>query len=90
MYSLSGYFRLDQPMRLVGRYEYAVLVLDPKSGNIDRKTVDVWKRETDLFNLRKTFQYVLAHSVERVLDRLAVVVRKSMQDRAPNGSEKLV
>jgi hypothetical protein len=82
---------LDQAVGLGGGLEDLVVVAQTEGGEVDEQVVAVGQREMDALDLRVGLEDRLAHAMQRVLHRGAVVVGEGAQEElvgaAPDAPE---
>src|SRR3989442_4477559 len=77
---------LDQSVRLLGRHENLVVVLQPEWRKIHQQAVEVGHAQMYFGNGRDRSQRGLPHLVEGSLNGWTVVFRKSLEHRLHNVS----
>src|SRR5918992_2576169 len=77
---------LDQAVRLARGVEDLVVVLDPETFEVVEQVVLVGEGELDLLYLGEPFEHSFAYTIERVLHRGAVVIRKGREDPVPHAA----
>ena len=73
--------RFNQPVRLIGRQKYFRGIVHSKRREIHEIEVLVRKRKVNFANPVEVVENRFSHRVERVLERVAIVLRKRLQHR---------
>src|SRR5918999_3756118 len=72
---------LDQPVRLFGRNEDLVWVVELKWSQVNEQVVFVGKCERDRIDLGTSLEHCLPHRIRRVLDASTLMLGERLQQR---------